>query len=460
MAVKCASCGARLPKNGQFCPTCYTPVSPSAPAPIAAPSAVPAGSASQSPAPHEQGQAAAATVVPRRHIHPRRRVGTRAVAALVGVGLVAFIGVGILVARPWDRSAQAPVALTPIVVPKGLPVHVDMVQLAGDGHLLIGDQIHKVVWLANLTATPVTLYGQTIAPGGIARVAGDGQYSNTPRSYSGDGGPATRATSGDPGSLAVDGTHNLFIDDDTYGLVHEVDARTGIITTILNTSKQGLGMGGVTLTTDATGALFIASSPAEQVFKLDAQTQALTAVAGGGQKRYDRDGVPATQAQLFAPTTVAIDRSGTLFIGEEDRVRRVDGRTGIITTVPGTGTPLSPSGLSLGAVDSADHLYGIAYDKNIKAAVVQEVNPSTGAVTTVAGTAHTSANDKFGSGDGGPATKATLDTPSTVAIDSAGNIFIADSGLDRNNLFGSDLSHARVREVDKSTGIIRTVVGL
>jgi len=174
-------------------------------------------------------------------------------------------------------------------------------------------------------------------------------------------------------------------------------------------------------------------------------------VAGTGNVGYSGDGGPAAAAQLATPVGVAVDGAGNLYIADSGNhvVREVYARDGTITTAAGNGTAGS-GGDGTGAIsaqlsnpvavaaDGAGNLY-IADDS---ASRVREVNAYNGIITTVAGTGASG----YG-GDGGPATRAQLASPEGVAIDGAGNLYIADYG---NN---------RVREVYARDGTIVTVAG-
>ena len=163
------------------------------------------------------------------------------------------------------------------------------------------------------------------------------------------------------------------------------------------------------------------------------------------------DGGPATQAELDFPVSVAVDAAGDIFIGEScgSRIQEVNHATGVITTIAGNGTtgdtgdggPATsaeigwPFGL---VVDGAGNLYF----SDAVYSVVRKVNLTTGVITTVAG------GGTGGSlGDGGPATAAELCIPDGLAVDAAGDLFIADEG------------NCRVREVNHATGVITTVAG-
>ena len=154
-------------------------------------------------------------------------------------------------------------------------------------------------------------------------------------------------------------------------------------------------------------------------------------VAGTGEPGYDGDGGEARHAGLNQPFDLALDRQGNLYLSEADNhcVRRIERGSGIITTVAGTGKAgyrgdggpatkaalNSPYGIAL---DAADNLY-IVDRLN---ACIRMVEAATGVIRTVAGTGRPGY-----SGDGGPATAATLKRPHGACVDAAGNIYIGDS---------------------------------
>ena len=295
------------------------------------------------------------------------------------------------------------------------------------------------------------------ATGVITTVAGDGTSG-----FSGDGGPATSASLGGPSGVAVDASGNLFIADASNHRARRVDVSTGVISTVAGNDSLGFSGDGGPATSaslnipygvavDASGNLLIADTFNLRVRRVDASTGVITTVAGNGTQGFSGDGGPATSASLNLPLGVAVDSSSNLLIASQfnNRVRRVDAATGVITTVAGNGTPgfsgdggpatgaslRGPSGI---AVDASGNLFiADAFNNRIR-----RVDGSTGVITTVVG------NGTFGfSGDGGPATNASLRFPVGVAVDASGNLFIADT------------SNRRVRRVDAATGVIDTVAG-
>jgi hypothetical protein len=293
---------------------------------------------------------------------------------------------------------------------------------------------------------------QTLSSG-ITTVAGTGAQG-----YSGDGGVATSAELSSPSGVALDSSGNLYIADFGNNCIRKVTASTGIITTVAGTGVFGYSGDGGTATSaklgnpsgvalDASGNLYIADESNRLIRKVTASTGIIITVAGGGNTF--GDGGAATSAELDNPSGVALDSSGNLYIADEgnNRIRKVTASTGIITTVAGgtsgyggdggaaTAAALyGPAGVAL---DSSGNLYIADLFNNC----IRKVTASTGIITTVAG-------NRTGGyiGDGGAATAAELVQPEGVALDSSGNLYIADG----NN---------RIRMVTASTGIITTVAG-
>jgi len=207
---------------------------------------------------------------------------------------------------------------------------------------------------------------------------------------------------------------------------------------------------------DSAGNLYIADRGNNRIRKVAADTGKITTFAGTGFAGYSGDGAAATSAQLNRPVSVAVDHSGNLYISDSNnnRIREVDAKTGIITTYAGNGTA-GYSGDGGAATDAALYISssntGIALDGAGNLYLSDSVNgrirviaSSTGIITTVAGGGYLTGS----AGDGGPATNAFLSTPAGIAVDSEGNIYFVEG------FFSSD-----VRKVSAASGVITTVAG-
>jgi uncharacterized protein (TIGR03437 family) len=285
----------------------------------------------------------------------------------------------------------------------------------------------------------------------ISTVAGNG----TP-GFTGDGATATNAEMNSPTGVAVDSAGNLYIADSLNCRIRKVASGGNISTFAGNGTLSYSGDGGAAIqaqlntpqgvAADAAGNLYIADTLNNVVRKVSANGT-ISNFAGNGSAGNSGDGSAATKAQLNGPQGLAVDASGNVFIADtlNAKVRKVSA-SGVISTVAGNGTPgyggdgsgagSAQLNLPIGvAVDSSGNLY-IADFGNSR---VREVSAS-GVIRTVAG------NGANGySGDGGPAGNAQLNGPQGVAVDTAGNLYIADT---ENNL---------IREV--TGGLISTVAG-
>jgi Concanavalin A-like lectin/glucanases superfamily/Immunoglobulin domain/Regulator of chromosome condensation (RCC1) repeat len=279
--------------------------------------------------------------------------------------------------------------------------------------------------------------------GVIMTVAGNGTAG-----YTGNGGAATNASFSSPAGIVVDASGNLFIADWGNNVIRKV-ATNGIITAVAGTGTAGYsGDGGLALNAtlkgpngiavDAFGNLFIADTDNNRIRKVNTNGIIAT-VAGNGNAGYSGDGGLATNATLNAPTTVVVDSSGNLFISDfnNNRIREVYSN-GVITTIAGNGsagysgdgsqaTNASLSNPLAAALDGAGNLF-IADTYN---SVIREVTPS-GIITTVAG----DGVYRY-TGDGGPATSASVNRPAGITADISGNIFISDTYNNRIRIITS-----------------------
>src|ERR1041385_1948404 len=209
---------------------------------------------------------------------------------------------------------------------------------------------------------------------------------------------------------------------------------------------------------DRAGNVYLAVSFAEQILKVDAATGIVTTVAGNGAAGFIGDGGLAVNAALRQPGSIVLDADGNLYIADtaNNRVRRVDAKTGLISTYAGGGNPPEGQIGDGGAATAAwvGRPFGLAIfggalyitEQDYNANRVRRVDMATGKISTVAGSTNPSVLGGF-SGDNGPAKDALLDNPLGIAADAAGNLYFADR------------SNKRVRRID-SGGTITTFAEL
>ncbi len=245
------------------------------------------------------------------------------------------------------------------------------IELDADGNLYIVDRLNYSIRVVDAKT------------GTIRTLAGTGKSGK-----SGDGIPASTAALGEPNGLCLDGSGKLFIADVKDQRVRAVDLKTGTISTICGTSgkKATAGDGGrseqatlngpraVAMGRD--GSLLIVEREGNCVRRLDFTKGAIDRVAGTGKKGFTGDGGPVKDATFDGPKEIDVDKDGNLYVvdTENEAIRRIDAKTGIVTTVAGKGKTKTP-----------------------------------------------------GLGDGGPATAATLGRPHGVAIGPDGAIYIGDT---------------------------------
>jgi sugar lactone lactonase YvrE len=280
----------------------------------------------------------------------------------------------------------------------------------------------------------------TITPGRtVSTTAGTGIVG-----YTGDNGAATSATLAYPSGVAYDANGDLFLADANNHVVREV-SKTGTITTVAGTGIEGFSGDGAAATAaqldtptgvavDASGNLYIADSHNHRIRKVSGGN--ISTIAGTGIAGFSGDSGAATAAQLALPSAIAVDSTGNLYIADTNnhRIRKIVGAT--ITTVAGDGEELYAGDGAAAIAAALDSPTGVAVDAagNLYIADrlnqrIREVAIANGNITTLAGSG-SGFSGSF-SGDGTAATSATLARPAGVSVDAAGNVYVADTDNQR-----------------------------
>lgn len=294
----------------------------------------------------------------------------------------------------------------------------------------------------------------------VATIAGTGRSALT-----GDGGPAVKAGVGGPFGVTVGPEGALYVCETTNHVVRRVDLKSGRISTVAGSGKKGYaGDGGPAVKArlnepyevrfDRTGNMFFVEMRNHVVRRVDAKTGTISTVAGTGKRGFSGDGGPAVKAKLNVPHSIALDDAGNLYICDigNHRVRRVALKTGVITTFAGTGERKpTPDGAPLRGTP-LNGPRALAFDGRSslflalrEGNAVYRIDLKTATLHHLAGT-----GKKGYAGDAGDAKRALLSGPKGIAVGPNGDVYLADTE-----------SHT-IRVIRrKSTGrtVIETLVG-
>ena len=369
---------------------------------------------------------------------PRRRSMT-AVAAVVALGVA-----GTELATASDAvGASAPAVGTLSTLPYSFP--------AGSGGSLVRplgiSAFQGHVYVSNTSDNVLS----DLNGGNTTTIAGSLEASGE----NGDGGPANLATLLQPAGTAVDASGNIYIADTEDNVIRKIDAASGVITRLAGTGQPGTtGPGGPATQTRLDAPQAVAVNTVGDVFVADTNNNRVDEVlpnghivgfAGNGKPGYAGDGAAAVKAELTEPTGVAVDSDGNVYIADAGNnvIRRVDVQTGTITTVAGNFAADQANG-GLGGFSgdggpaTSAQLYdpqGVALDgagdlfiADTFNHAIREVTPDGTIFTVVNSAGANGAAPSPGGETNGPATASRLNGPSAVAVDSSSNtLYIADT---------------------------------
>jgi streptogramin lyase len=293
----------------------------------------------------------------------------------------------------------------------------------------------------------------------MSTVAGTGQPTNN-----GDSGEALKVNIGDPFGVEFGPDGALYITEVRHHRVRRLDRKTGELTTVAGTGEIGYSGDGGPATKaklnepyeirfDADGHMFFVEMQNHLVRRVDAKTGVITTVAGTGKAGFGGDGGLATKAMFKQPHSIALDGRGRLFIADigNHRIRVVDLASGMIDTFAGTGEAKPPID---GQPAHGRPVLGprALYIRDNTLWLALREGHSVWKLELAAGDKavwqHIAGTGKRGfGGDGGPAKEATFDGPKGIVVDADGHVDVVDT------------ENQAIRRIDTKTGFISTIAG-
>ncbi|MCB1021865.1 MAG: SMP-30/gluconolactonase/LRE family protein [Acidobacteria bacterium] len=310
--------------------------------------------------------------------------------------------------------------------------------------------------MRNLAALTL-LFSVSVWGASVKTIAGTGVSGAT-----GDGGPAAKAQVGNPYGLTIGPDGALYVCEIDTHRVRRIDLRTGRISTVAGSGALGnSGDGGLATEAavnepyevrfDKHGNLFFVDMKNANVRRVDAKTGIISTVAGTGEMGFSGDGGAATLALFKQPHSIAFDKRGDLYVCDigNNRIRKIDMRSGLISTFAGTGEKLATSD---GAPLAGTPLNGpraMAFDKNGDMYLALREGNQVWRLDRKAQTwRHVAGTGEKGYQNGPDAKKATLSGPKGIEVGPDRAVYIADTE-----------SHT-IRRIDLATGAISTVAGV
>jgi len=337
----------------------------------------------------------------------------------------------------------------------------------GDGDLAINTRftniydisIDKVGNIFLAESNPRKIRKIDVSTGIVSTYAGTGTSG-----YSGDGGPALNAALNFPASITVDTSGNVYYYDAGINIIRKIDP-AGVITTIAgipntygysgdggNANSASFNVGSGHITTDQAGNLYFVDNFNNRVRKIDAITNIISTIGGNGESGYSGDGSFAIAARISITRHLFATDSGTVYFYDNSaRVRRIDGTSGSIATVAGNGNFSGDGGLAVNALINTPagpltDAFGAIFIQDHANNRIRKIDPVTNIITTIAGN-----GESVFAGEGGPAVSASLKFSASsndkqIVMDANSNIYFTDN-------------YSRIRKIDAITNIVNTIAG-
>ncbi len=290
----------------------------------------------------------------------------------------------------------------------------------------------------------------------IDTVCGTGRPDNN-----GDAGRALEINVGDPFGVEIGPDGSLYVTEVRNHRVRRLDLRTGQLTTVAGCGRKGYSGDGGPATEaelnepyevrfDGDGNMFFVEMQNHLIRRVDAKTGIISTVAGTGEQGYGGDGGPAIEARFHRPHSIALDGRGGLYVADigNHRIRRIDLDTGIVATVAGNGKKQLPRDGQVALGHPVVGPRALFIDKATMWVALREghsvwtLDLTSGTWRHVAGT-----GQKGFGGDGGPAKNATFNGPKGIAVGPSGHVYVVDT------------ENQAIRKIDTTTGLISTVAG-
>ena len=308
-----------------------------------------------------------------------------------------------------------------------------------------------------LLALACLFFAQAGFAANIETVAGTGQPDNNEST-----GKATEVNVGQPFGVEVGFDGALYVTEVQNHRVLRVDLKSGTLTTVAGCGRKGYSGDGRSATEaelnepyevrfDKQGNMFFVEMQNHVIRRVDAKSGIISTIAGTGKAGYSGDGGPAREAQFNRPHSIALDHRGGLYVADigNHRIRRIDLETGLVDSIAGNGGKQAPRQGQAAKDNSVVGPRALFIDGDAMWVALREGHSVWNLSLKSGNWSHVSGTGKQGfSGDGGPAADATYNGPKGIAVGPNGNVYVVDT------------ENQVIRMIDTTSKMISTVAGI